>query len=50
MTRYDLVNSEWIKPELASAFGLEDGLQRAYAQVVLGSTIRTISSPRIWSA
>ena len=36
VTRYDLVNSEWIKPELATAFGLEDGLQRAYAQVVLG--------------
>lgn len=36
VTRYDLVNSEWIKPDLATAFGLEDGLQRAYAQVVLG--------------
>lgn len=36
VTRYDLVNSEWIRPDLATAFGLEDGLQRAYAQVVLG--------------
>ncbi len=36
VTRYDLVDSAWIKPELATAFGLEDGLQRAYAQVVLG--------------
>ena len=36
VTRYDLVDSEWIRPELATAFGLEDGLQRAYAQVVLG--------------
>jgi LuxR family maltose regulon positive regulatory protein len=36
VTRYDLVDSDWIRPELAAAFGLEDGLQRAYSQVVLG--------------
>src|SRR5690606_14220478 len=36
VTRYDLVDSDWIRPELASAFGTEEGLQRAYAQVVLG--------------
>ena len=36
VTRYDLVNTEWLRPELAHAFGQEDGLQRAYAQVVLG--------------
>ncbi len=36
VTRYDLVDSDWIRPELATAFGLEEGLQRAYAQVVLG--------------
>ena len=40
VTRYDLVDIEWIKPELATAFGLEDGLQRAYAQVVLGYAAR----------
>ncbi len=36
VTRYDLVDSDWIRPELATAFGREEGLQRAYAQVVLG--------------
>jgi LuxR family maltose regulon positive regulatory protein len=40
VTRYDLADSEWITPDLATAFGLEDGLQRAYAQVVLGYCAR----------
>ncbi|MGE0799974.1 MAG: LuxR C-terminal-related transcriptional regulator [Lautropia sp.] len=36
VTRYDLVNTAWLRPDLADAFGVDEPLQRAWAQCVLG--------------